>query len=58
MFINLIKNNDNIIIGRIFEQREEEPINDFDTNEIEFLKKFKNEILTKKLFPFLNFTKV
>ncbi len=52
LFINLIKNNDNIIIGRLFEQKEEEPINDFDANEIEFLKKFENEVLTSKVFPF------
>ena len=51
LFINLIKNK-NKIIGRIFEQKEEEAIINFNNKEMKFLKEFENEILKKKLFPF------
>ena len=52
IFINLIKNNNNII-GRVFEQKIEKVIENFEPIEIKFLKEFDKEILQKKLFPFI-----
>ena len=57
LFINLIKNK-NKIIGRIFEQKEEEEeIKNFTDLEKKFFKEFDNEILQKKIFPFFKFFK-
>ena len=52
IFINLIKNN-NKIIGRIFEQTDEKVIEDFNPDELKFLKEFEQEILKQQLFPFI-----
>ena len=53
LFINLIKDNSSSVIGRIFEQKIEEQINDFNSVELDFLKEFERKILNKELFPFL-----
>ena len=51
LFINLIKDNSSSVIGRIFEQKIEEQINDFNSVELDFLKEFERKILNKELFP-------
>jgi len=52
LFINLIKYDRSSIIGRIFEQKIEEQINDFNSGELNFLKEFERRILNKELFHF------
>jgi len=52
LFINLIKDDKSSIIGRIFEQKIEEQIKDFNTAELNFLKEFERRILNKELFPY------
>ena len=56
IFINLIKNK-NIIIGRVFEQTIDKLNDDFNADELKFLKKIEKEILKKKLFPFIQSSK-
>ena len=53
LFINLIKDYRSSVVGRIFEQKIEEQIKDFNSAELDFLKKFESKILNKELFPFL-----
>ena len=52
IYINFIKD-EKTIFGRVFEQKIEKVIEDFNDNELNFLEKFEKEILKKKVFPFI-----
>ena len=54
LLINLIKDDRSSIIGRIFEQKREELIKDFNSDKLDFLKEFERRILNKEQFPFLS----
>ena len=47
LFINLIKDDRSSIIGRIFGQKIEELIKDFNSDKLDFLKEFERRILNK-----------
>ena len=49
LFINLIKDDRSSIIGRIFGQKIEELIKDFNSDKLDFLKEFERRILNKDI---------
>ena len=57
LFINLIKDDRSSIIGRIFGQKIEELIKDFNSDKLDFLKEFERRILNKEQIPFLSINK-